>query len=843
MRFVVAMAWRELRASWRRLVLFFLCIALGVGAMVSLRSFTKVFSGSLARDSRMLLSADVRVENSEPWSAEQVDILSRAAASPDALGQTRMLEMQTIVRAEGAPDTRPVTVELRGIDASFPLRGAVRLADGLPYSHALLAGHGALVSSSLLDRLHVKRGDRILIGTATFTIRGAIERLPGNALNFSPMPRVVVDYPDVGAAGLTGFGSRARYHWLFNVTDGQERAFAGRIGRIYQERAIRGSVGSFHYVENWLSGGLSNIDGFLSLIGLAIIVLGGIGIASVTRVFLQQRVKTVAILKCLGGRTRRVLGAYIAQVLALSFGGSLLGLIVAKIITTVFSGYASRRLPLDVDPRLSPLACAQGVAVGVLIALLFALPPLLDIRDVKPILVLRNESGVGRRFDWLKAAAQVLLAAAIAVLAGWMAGTYRNASIFIGGIGATVVLLHVAGTVLTAMLARLRRLPSFILRQGIGSLYRPGNQTRVTLFTVGLGALFVIAVRLFQVNLQQEYALDLGGLSADMFLIDVQPPERDAVAATLDSLGATDVTLLPVSRARLVGLKRDPSNADRVPANRIGGEYRLTNRMTLEANETIVSGRFWPAAPSDTAEVSIESGFAEWLRLRVGDALVIEIAGRRIDARVTSVRKEDRRVRTLSSLVRSDVVFRPGVLEAFPHTFVGAARGPRDGSARARLQNDFLARYPGVTLVDALDDIEEVRKRVADVSSAVSILGGFVLVSGVLILVGSVAMTKMHRLYEAAIMKTLGAKQRVLVRITMIEYGVLGLLAGLIGSASSIKVTWGMSQYGTRPLPWHLHPWINVTGAAATAVLVVIVGVLATWDVVAHKPLGILRES
>jgi putative ABC transport system permease protein len=479
----------------------------------------------------------------------------------------------------------------------------------------------------------------------------------------------------------------------------------------------------------------------------------------------------------------------------------------------------------------------------VLIALLFALPPLLDIRDVKPILVLRNETGVRRRLDWLKIGAQILIAAAIAALAGWMAGTYRNASLFVAGIVATVVVLHVAGTALTAMLARVRRLPSFILRQGISSLYRPGNQTRVTLFTVGLGALFVIAVRLFQINLQQEYALDLRGLSADMFLIDVQPPQREGVGALLGSLGATDVWLLPVSRARLVGLKRDPGNPDRVPQNRIGGEYRLTNRITLDPNETILSGRFWPATPSDSAEVSVENGLAEWLRLRTGDVMVFEIAGRRIDARITNVRKEDRRVRTLSSLVRSDVVFRPGVLETFPHTFVGAARGPRDGTARARLQNDFLAQYPGVTLVDALDDIEEVRKRVADVSSAVSILGGFVLLCGVLILVGSVAMTKMHRLYEAAIMKTLGAKRRVLVRITIIEYGVLGLLAGVIGSVSSIAVTWGMSQYGTRPLPWHLHPWVNVIGAVITTILVALVGVLATWDVIAGKPMGVLRES
>lgn len=844
MRFIAAMAWREVRASWRSLILFFLCIALGVAANVSLRSFTRLFAESVARDSRALLSADVRVDTGEPWTAAARDILERHAATSSVLGHTRVLETQTMVRAEHGTDARPVMVEIRGVEAAFPLRGEVRVSGGQAYAHALLAARGALVSPSLLERLQVKVGDRIVVGTTAFTIRGAIERLPGSALNFSPMPRVAVDYPEVEAAGLVGFGSRVRYYWLFNVPYGEERAFASRIGRDFRERRVSGSVASFHFVQNWLSGGLANVDGFFSLIGLAIVVLGGIGVASVTRVFVQQRVKTVAILKCLGGRNRRVIGAYLAQVILLSFAGCLLGLLLAKGITVAAAGYLSTRLPLDVNPGLSALASAQGVAIGLLVALLFALPPLLEIRDVKPALVLRHGDGMRRRrFDPLKIAAQVLLAAAIAALAGWQAGTYRNATLFVGGIAATALVLQLASTVLMRGLAGLRRVPNFVLRQGVGSLHRPGNQTRVTLFTVGLGALFVIAVRLFQVNLQQEYIQDLDGLSADMFLIDVMPDQRADVAATIERLGGTNVTLLPITRGRLVGLTRDPLNPNAVPANRMGGQYRLTHRLTLDASDTVVKGEFWPAAPSGTPEVSVESGYADWLRLRVGDVLVFDVAGRRVEARVTSIRTTERRIRSLSSLARSDFVFRPGPLDALPHSFIGGAKGPADAVARARLQNGVLAKFPGVTLVDALDDIETIRRRVADVSAFVSVLGAFVLGCGVMILVGSVAMTRMQRLYEAAILKTLGAKRRVLASITIVEYAVLGLLAGAIGSGASVAVTWTMSHYGNRPLPWHFQPGINLTGAIATAILVVIVGVLATWDVLLKKPLGILREQ
>lgn len=843
MRFIVAMAWREVRSSWRRLVLFFLCIAMGVGAMVSLRSFTKVLAAALADNSRMLLSADVRVESPVAWSADHVDMLTRRASDPRVAGQTRMIETQTIVRAAGRTDARPVMVELRGVEPAFPLRGQVRLAGGTPYSHALVASGGAVVTKSLVDRLGVAVGDTIAVGTLTLTVRGVAERVPGNALNFSPMPRVLVDYGVPEAAGLTGFGSRVSFFWLFAVPDGQEQTVARAIGGDFRERRLRGGVGTFRFIQNWLTTSFSNIDGFLSLIGLAIVVLGGIGIASVMRVFVQQRIRTVAILKCLGGRNRRVIGAYAAQVVALSFLGSLVGLLVAQGITSGLAGFASARLPLDVIPRLSPLACAQGVGVGVLIGLLFALPPLLEIREVKPILVLRLDTGARRRIDWLAIGAQALIAGAIAVLAGSMAGTYRNAALFVGGIFAGGVVLHMAGTLLMWMLSRLRRLPSFALRMGVGSLHRPGNQTRVILFTVGLGALFIVSVRLFQVNAQQEYDLDLSDLASDMFLIDVQPDQRGAVDALLHSFGASDVRLLTVARARLAGITRDPSNPIRVPAERFGSEIRLTDRLTLEPSEEVIAGRFWPATPSPDPEVSVQNGIAEWLGLGVGDVLKFDVAGRPLEARVTSIRTLDRRARALSRLARADMLFRPGTLDRYPHTFVGAAKGPVDIASRARLQNAFLAKYPSAMLVDALDDIAEIRKRIADVSASMSILGGFVLVCGVLTLVGSVAMTKMQRVYEAAVFKTLGAKRRFLMRVTIVEYGVLGLLAGLVGSGSSIAVTWVMSRWGNQPLPWRFHPGINAAGALLTAALVMLIGILITWDVAARKPIGILKEQ
>jgi len=693
-----------------------------------------------------------------------------------------------------------------------------------------------------MERLHVRRGDRVLIGSAPFTIRDVVMRLPANGLNFSPVPRVLMRADDMEALALTGAGSRVLYSCLLTARDGEENAVANGIGREFRAGGIRGSIGTFRYVEDWLTSSLSNIDGFLSLIGLSILVLGGIGVASVTRVFVQQRVRTVAILKCLGGKTRKVLGAYLAQVFILSVAGAIMGLIVAQGLTSSLAGFASRRLPLDVEPRLSALACVQGVSVAILISVLFALPPLLEIRDVKPVLVLRDEPIRRCRVDWLKRGAEVLIAVAIAALAGWQAATWRNAGLFVGGVFATAVVLNGMAAVIMAWLARLPAVRSFVTRQGIRSLYRPGNQTRVTLFTIGLGALFVIAVRLFQVNIQGEYSFDLANLSADMFLIDVMPGDHDGVMSTLRRLGVDDVELLPVARGRLTGVRRSPSNPNRVGRDRFGGEFRLTSKPLLDANETIGEGRFWPPTPSQQPEVSVERGYADWLRLQVGDVLIFEVAGTRLEAPVTSIRTYDRRIRSFSSLVRTDFMVRPGSLDRLPHTFIGAAKGPRDAGTRAQLQNAFVAAFPAVTFLDALDEIQEIRTRVDDASTAVSAVGGFVVTCGILILAGSVAMTRIHRLYEAAILRTLGAKRRVLIRITVIEYAILGLLAGGVGSLASIAVTWVMSRFGTRPIPWHFHPWINAAGVVSTVVVVIAVGVMATAGIFASKPMTVLRD-
>jgi putative ABC transport system permease protein len=846
MNFVFNMAWREIRASWRRLLLFFLCIAIGVGSIVSLRSLVQNLKASVMREARSLLAADAQLGVHQPWKPETRSSLERFSNLPVVAGHTEVFETQTMARAANNQSAPPFIIELRGVQEQFPLYGEVQLAGGTRYTHALLRDRGALAHASVLDRLNLKVGDEVKIGQVVFTIRGALKRVPGSEARFDLIPRVLVDLADVQATGLAAFGSRVSYKWLLKAREGQDQAMLQELRREF--RTLRVDFWwSFRELEGTISERLRLTEGFVGLVGLAILALGGIGVASVTRVFVQQKLKTIAILKCLGGENRRVLSAYLAQALALSLAGSGAGLLLASVITILIPRYAAGRLPIELESGLTWQASVQGVGVGVIVALLFSLPLLLEIRQVKPILVLRQSTTARRRrIDWLRLGAWATIAPALFGLAIWQSGSLRYALIFLGIAVATILVLGLAGGALTHSLRRVRRLPSFALRQGVSSLYRPGNQTRTILFAVGLGALFVIAVRIQQANVMKEYDFDLNAASADMFLIDIQKDQRSAIEGAIARFGDGAPTIIPVVQGRIIGLMRAPGNSSDMSREQVGRtlgwERRFSYRPRLEESEEIIAGKFWEPQPAAEPEISVEESYARDLQLGLGDTLIFDFLGRRIEAKITSVRRVERRVSPLAYLTRATVLFRPGALEAAPQFFIGAVKGPPPGAMRAQLQREFVEQFPNVTMIDAFDAIAEIRKRAGEISFAVSFIGGFVFLCGALILAGSVAMTKYQRLYEAAILKTLGAEKKLIVYITLIEYGVLGLMAGAIGSSAAIGLTWAISKYGMK-IPWQLAPSVNLIGVAVTMLLVMAVGALSSWDVMTKKPLGILRAE
>lgn len=853
MGFVLRMVGREARASWRRLLFFFLCVAVGVGAIVALRSVIQSVRGAIVAEARTLTAADVVVSTNRPWDPAVRKDLDERLRAAGTLDVTEAIETATMARPADTSKAVARTVELQGVQAGFPYYGRVELEGGQPYAHDLLKGQGALVRPELLTQLDVRVGDQIVIGDLPFTIRGVVLAEPGRRLGFFSFgPRVLVDLDDFRRTGLLQFGSRARHIVMARVPEASIDPLVKALRQEYRDRFV--NVRSYRGTEDRLGEDLMRAENYLSLVGFVMVILGGIGVWSVTRVFVQQKLKGIAVLKCLGASTRQVLAVYLAQVLMLGALGSLLGLVVAwvalaAIPADLLSGFGG------VVPAVTRSAALQGVAVGLLVSLLFSLVPLLEIRRVRPLLLLRDdaaresagEDAGGRhwwqRTDWVQVVAALLVVAALVVVASWQAASFTVGALVCGAFVAVAILLHLAGAVLVRVVRPLVHTRWFPLRHAVISVTRPGNQTRVILLAVGLGAFFIIGVRSLQANLLGEFRLDLRRDGPDLFLVDIQPDQEAGVRAFLSTrYPEYNARLLPVMRARVVGVRGQTLTLNGFDEVRGQGglarEFVITYRDHLEANERLREGTFW-SGPSPEPEVSIENGIKQRFGIRVGDTVRFDVVGRVIEARVTSVRDVEWGDARSGGFM---FVFRPGALDAAPKTFIAAARGPDAPAERARLQRDLVLEYPNVSVIDVREVARTVEQVAANVTLAVSIVGLVALLAGVLILIGSVAMTKFQRLHESAVFKTLGASTRTLTAMLAIEYSTLGALAGAIGAVTSLGLTWAVCRF-VLEIRWTATPGVVAAGLALTALLVGGLGVAASVDVLRRRPLAILRAE
>jgi putative ABC transport system permease protein len=844
MRFVFAMAGRETRASWRRLLFFFVCIAVGVAAIVTLRSVIQNVRTVFGREARSLMAADVQISTNREWTVPARQVIDRQLTIAGATARTETLEMPTMVRPAAGAVQSVRMAELRAVGPEFPLYGTIGLEGGTPYSHDLLKDHGALVRPELLTALGVKVGDQVAIGRAAFTIRGVITTEPGRRIsNFSLGPRVLVDYADVPSAGLVTFGSQVRRVILARAPESRLEPLVTALRAEFKDEFV--NARSFRGTDDDVGRDFDRAENYLSMVGLIIVILGGIAVSSVTRVFILQKIRGIAVLKCVGARSAQIIAIYLLQVMVLGLAGSLLGIVLARGAIAAIPLYLgeSSSLLADVQYGVTWSAAIQGVGIGVLVSLLFSVVPLLHIRLVKPSLLLRDEASKGG-IDWVRWAAIVLVGAALVAVTAWQAASWRVGLVVCGGFCGVAIVLQLAGRLLVRAISPLAYTPSFPLRHAVLHLSRPGNQTRVILLAVGLGAFFIVGVRSLQTSLLQEIALEAREGAPDMFLMDIQRDQADGVRRFLadPQLRAGEFQLIPVLRARITGIVGRETQLDSFEEVRqrgsLGREYIITYRDRLEPNETIVAGGFWNG-PSAEPEVSVEKELHDRFQIQVGDTVRFDILGRIVSARVTSIRKVDFRDTRSGGFI---FVFRPGVLDTAPQMMISPLKGPESAQARARLQHDLVQQFPNVSVIDFKEILQTVRDVVSKLTLAIAVVGGLVLFSGALILVGAVAMTKFQRVYEAAVFKTLGANTCTIGTMLLLEYGVLGLLAGTVGSLGAVALTWGVSRYAL-DIPWRIVIGEHVAGVFATAALVAAIGVLASLDVLQHKPLATLRAE
>jgi len=840
MNFIFNLTFREIRSSWRRLLFFFLCIAIGVGSVVALRSLIQNLSQAVGGDTRALMTADFEISSTNDFSPTDIQKIE------EIIGKSTIVEARNEA-ITGAAMTRPIDdssetlsfVELKGIEPPFPLVGKFTVSDGKAFDFKLLENNGAVVSPLLLDDLKVKVGDKIKIGDGIFEIRATFQEEPGGASGFRLGPRVFIEKKAFDSAGITSGGGRIRRRILYRTSDNP-------TALVKQLRDnLKGSiltVQSYRETQENLGEQFTRTENYLSLTGLLILVLGGVGVWNVARVFVEQKRKSVAVLKCLGASGTRIITVYLLQILTLGLMGSFFGIFLAQCFLWFTQYRFADALPASLSYNINFSVAWQGILLGVLISLLFSALPLLQVRNIKPRLLLHDATGEKtRRLDWTKTIFGAVSVVGLLALAAWQAGSLKVGAFFLVGLGLTSLFLYLAAVVLTKILRNFRNLGSFAVSQAINSLYRPGNQTRIILLAVGLGAFVVLAVQSLQANLVREFDFTRNQTLPSLFIVDIQKSQIDELAKILEEKTGEAAQTLPTIRARVAYVNGEPidyqNRETRQQQGQIGREFAVTYRPNLDKNETVIDGEWWNT-PSDVPQVSVEEVMAERLKVAVGDSLTFDISGRKITTQIASIRKLDLR-NTRTAFV---FVFAPGVLEKAPQTFAANVIKKLPELERQRLQRSLIDKFPNIQIFDVADIVAAFQTLINNFVLAISFVGSFVILSGILILIGSIALTKSQRIYENAVLKTLGAKRLTLGTILFAEYGLLGILAGIIGATFATALSFAVSKY-IFDIAWEFDLDLTLLGILVTAVLVTIVGALASFDVLFRKPLQTLRSQ
>jgi putative ABC transport system permease protein len=858
-QFVFRMAWREARAEGRRLALLVWAVAVGVAALVAINSFTRNLQDSVRQQARALLGADLALSSRRalsPRVTALVDTLSCGPRSGSALEcgtaayVTEFPAMGFVPRTSG---TRLVNVSAVG--GPYPFYGKMLTRPRTAWAE-LQRGRHAIVEPALLPALGARIGDTLSLGEARFVITGTAENLPGEVgIRSAFGPRVFIPAQYLEETQLLGFGARAERQAFIKLSSATE---ADELARRYRPelRSERVRIRTVADDEEDLNDVLQRLGRYLGLVALIALLLGGIGVGSAVVVFIRRKLDTIAVLRCLGATAGQVFAVYLVQAAALGLMGSLLGAALGVSVQQALPGLLEGMLPVDVQATLAPSAILLGIMMGLWTATIFALLPLLGVRLVTPLAALRRayEAAAKPRDPW-RWPAVLLLAASVVLLAALEVGGLRTAAIFSAAIGAVLGTLWLAAWLLVRTLRRWfpARWP-YVWRQGLANLFRPANQTVAVILALGFGAFLLGTLYLVQHNLLRGLATTGGPQRPNLLLLDVQADQAPGVAAWLAERRLPEigpVPIVPMRIATVKGRRVGDLLSDSVPA---GGEprnawayrreYRSTYRDTLVASEEMVAGRWWNDAETDcgatarSACISVEQDLARELGVGVGDEIVWDVQGVDIPSRVTSIRT----VEWARFEPNFFVVFAPGVLEEAPQTLVTLTR-VEDAALRGRFQRELAERWSNITTLDLSLVQQEIERIIGRVTLAIRFMALFSLATGALVMVGAIATSRLQRIREAVLLRTLGATRRQVLRIALAEYLALGLLASVTAVALATAAGWGIARFFFEDARY----WVPLPALAgliaAIVLLTVLVGLWSTRGVLDQPPLEVLRQE
>ncbi len=846
-RTAARIAWRESRASSGKFLFVIIAVAAGVGALSGVRGFSGAFRDMLLKDARQLMAADLSVRLfHEPDAAEQAVLDGIVERGADRTWITETVSMAT---TPAAP--RPLMVAVKAVDPQkYPFYGTLLLRPAGAFAEVLTAD-SVVVTDELLLRLGVATGDELRLGEAAFRIAAVLtvepDRMTGS---FNVGPRVLMTRQGLERSGLIQRGSRASQRFLFKLPPPEQRgALTIKAARQELETVFRKSgIADFRETHPTIRRGLDRATNFLSLVSLVAMIVGALGVGMAMHSHLQQRLDTIAIMKCIGARSGQILRIYLLQTLVLGLAGSLLGVSFGYGVQAWAPRLIANYFPSAPDFSWEPVTALQAMLIGVLTTLLFSLPPLLSIRKIRPALIFRRDmegrrKSLAERLRGMRSSLipGALIVGALAGTAAWLSRSAQMGLWFAGGLLVSVLVLSAAAWLLLRFLERLPKLLPFrlptALRHGIANLHRPGVHAEAILVALGVGVTFTLSVYLIQSSVLGQLAKSAPPDMPNVFLMNITNQDRAELETFLRGYpGTEDVALTPSAPARLLSVDGVP--LEQMQINDEGLRFRQTMGVTWfdgapPEEIDVLDGRWWaPDEPRFLA--AVRDDVAETLSIKPGAALEWMVGGETVAAEVSAIY----RVETIRPSSSGFFVLTRSALEGRPASFYGGVRIAPDKALD--LQRDAYDRFPSVLVINVADVIGIVQEVVDQIAVVVQFVSAFAILGGIVILTSSVMASRFRRIRETAILKVLGATRRKVAGIFSVEFLLLGLAAGGIGALLASGFS-ALLLERVLDAQYEFQPWPTLLATLGTALLANAAGWLASFRILGRKPLEVLR--
>ena len=841
-----SLALAESRGAWRRFVFFVVCIAIGVGAMMTVKSFSSLIGTAIQGESKGLLAADLEIKSR--WEQNLDDIKFQKAALPPETQFQFIKELHAMaLYSETNGGKASLLVELKSIPAQapfYPMYGSIESTPSHPLEN-MLAGYGAVVDPAFLLRTNLKIGNSFQLGKIRVRINGTITKEPDRITRaFSIGPRVFISHPTLKKADLIQIGSRVKHRTLIRLP----KTIPLENALIILEKGLTDkslSLRSYKNMESSINDSIERMGQYLKALGIIALLMGGIGVAMIIRTFMAQKLDTIAILNCLGASPRVVLRIYFLQSLLLGFLGSLIGVVLGYGVQFLLPSKLSELTRLNLEPEFYWTPALHSFALGMITTILFCTLPLLRASKTKPLRLFRRnfEEELSLGTLWERRTFSLFFIFIITAIVIWQAGSIKHGIIFILALGISALLLTGFAVLLIKGLQQLPSSVNMLRHYGLTNLHRPNNQTSSIVTCLGMGIMLVLTVRLVQMDMIAMLKENKEINPPNYFFIDIQSDQTETFTKTLDLIAPkAERNLIPLIRSKFYGI--DGHLAKNWPyKNKRKEEWFITRNFVttvmeggeLPKDNVITQGSWWQKKDASIPQVSLEEDAAERLGAKIGSQLTMDIQGIKITAPVTSIRKVNwRNMRT-----NFYMIFSSGALEGAPITYVATVNVPE--SKELELQHAVVNALPNITALSTRDIVDTIEGVVNNLKTLVDFMSAFTIIAGLIILSGSVASTKYRRLKESAVLKILGAKRNKIAGILGVEYATVGVLASIIGVGLSSGLSWAVMKYLVKA-PWHPRLDVMLWTLALSIFLTTFTGIISSVDVLKNKPLKTLRQ-